>query len=271
MLEIQQRGFSIRIYEDSRPHCYKSTGIQKGLILVYNNQEVSGEGIGFGAPVVKYADKTYFASEATLSSQKIDEDLIITKKFYINSIFRFRLFGKYIKSQLLDKFTKSVSKIHRKNEKSRILLDPIFAIVRKIMGRPSDLVYSSNKGNISVSYHIGKESINIHIDMSELDKVGCEEICIMNEQSADFFRKYNDSDGNLLIDDKIPSWKMVSAEKARFADINDKISFELVRLPETKLYLGREKFEGHLAWTGFAYCISSEIDEFDYNIRLESK
>lgn len=40
MIEVHRKGFSIHIYEDSRPHYYKSVGIQKGLILVYNNQEV---------------------------------------------------------------------------------------------------------------------------------------------------------------------------------------------------------------------------------------
>ena len=92
MLEIHREGFSIRIYEDSRPHCYKSTGVQKGLILVYNNQELSGEGIGFGAPVVKYADKTYFAREASLSSQKTNGDLIITK---ISRCRIKKIFGKF--------------------------------------------------------------------------------------------------------------------------------------------------------------------------------
>jgi len=44
--------------------------LHKGLVLVLDNNEVVEEGMGFGVPVVKYHDKTYFSSSADVSIQK---------------------------------------------------------------------------------------------------------------------------------------------------------------------------------------------------------
>ncbi len=271
MIKIHREGFSVRIYEDSQPHHYKSAGIQKGLILVYNSQEVSGEGIGFGAPVVKYTDKTYFSQEALLFMPNTDNITGFTKRYKVNSVFRAKFLGRHIKSSSLYKFTNYISKIHRDHAKARTIIDPILAIIRKSMGRPADLVFASDKGEIAVTYRIYDNLINITVDTSELDKNNCVEICIMNEQGADFFRKYSDSDGLIFIGNKIPSWQKVLAERARFSDIDEKMSFELMKLPNADLYLGRELFKGHLAWTGFAYCIPPSIDSFGYNIKIGNR
>jgi hypothetical protein len=268
MIEIHRKGFSIRIYEDSRPHHYKSTGIQKGLILVYNNQEVSGEGIGFGAPVVKYSDKTYFPRDARLTVLEENGITDIVKEFEINSVFRVKIFGKHIKSQMLYSFTEFFSKIHREHKSIRWFLDIILAIVRKILGRPSDLVIASQKGKITVNYQILDDSILVRVDSTKLDKTDCEEICIMNEQGADFFRKYTDTDGVLLIDDQIPSWEKIQAKEARFSDTQDNIGFGLSNISGVSLYRGRERFDGHLAWTGFAYSVPPEMDVFEYTIKI---
>ena len=52
---------SVRLYADSRPHCMETATLHKGLVLILDNQEVIEEGMGFGLPVVKYKDKTYFS------------------------------------------------------------------------------------------------------------------------------------------------------------------------------------------------------------------
>jgi len=271
MIEVHRKGFSIHVYEDSRPHYYKSTGIQKGLILVHNDQEVSGEGIGFGAPVVKYRDKTYFPRDATLTVLEENDVTYIVKEFEINSVFRVKILGKHIKSPIFYSVTEFFSKVHREHKSIRWLLDIILAIVRKTMGHPADLVMTSQKGRITVSCQVRDDSIFVRVDSTKLDKTDCEEICIMNEQGAEFFRKYTDTDGLTLVDDQIPSWEKVQAKEARFSDIQDRIGFELSNISGVSLYLGRERFEGHLAWAGFAYAVPPEIDVFEYTIKLLGK
>lgn len=58
-------GFSVRLYEDSRPPNGKLAPLQKGVVLVHNGTETIGEGAGFGAPVLNHAGKTYYSLNAT--------------------------------------------------------------------------------------------------------------------------------------------------------------------------------------------------------------
>jgi len=44
---------------------YPSCRIQKGLILVHDNKDLSEEGVGFGVPVLKFGQKTIFPGYAS--------------------------------------------------------------------------------------------------------------------------------------------------------------------------------------------------------------
>jgi hypothetical protein len=60
-------GFSVRFYEDSRPHNGKLAPVRKGAVLVRDGNETIGEGAGFGAPVLHHGGKTYYSLNATAS------------------------------------------------------------------------------------------------------------------------------------------------------------------------------------------------------------
>ena len=47
----------------------ETASLQKGLIMVFDDQELIDEGLGFGVPVAKYDDKTYFPGSAEVSIQ----------------------------------------------------------------------------------------------------------------------------------------------------------------------------------------------------------
>lgn len=266
---IQKGKSAVRIYEDSRPHHYKSMDIQKGLILVYDGEEISGEGIGFGAPVVKYADKTYFSKDATLSVPKKSDFTSVSKVFEINGVLRRRLLGRRIDSPLFYSAGELFSRIHRECKRLRKPVTALSACFRKYLQQQIDLIRTHSKGRIAISYQIYADSILVRVDASQLDKTDCKEICIMNEQGAGFFRKYTDTDGFVFTDNQIGAWEKVEAKEAYFSDLKEQVRFGLFNIADATLYSGREEVAGYLAWAGFAYSVPPGRDKFEYSIRVQ--
>jgi hypothetical protein len=49
---------------------YPACRIQKGLVLVHENKDLSEEGIGFGVPVLRFGHETIFPGDACVSTEK---------------------------------------------------------------------------------------------------------------------------------------------------------------------------------------------------------
>jgi hypothetical protein len=101
----------VRLYSYCRPTCLETGGLQKGLVLLLDGKELIEEGVGFGLPVVKYEDKTFFSGSAQLSVDTSGSSQEITKTYRMDTISRKKLSnGYYIDDGLYSfvrkKFTK---------------------------------------------------------------------------------------------------------------------------------------------------------------------
>lgn len=244
--------------------------LQKGLVLVFDGAELIEEGIGFGVPVVKYRNKTYFSSSAYCSIDENESGFSVTKLFVLDTISRKRV-GKssYVNDELY-RF------LHKLFEKAYLGSERFFPFFGKVMelrqgvGIKTKFIRVEPKGAIAVKFSIQPSFIEVQVDLSGLDKVGCEEILVLNEQGSTFFREYTDSEGLRLCDAKIGAWAEVRAKDASLSYMKGSLAFGLEKRDDSLLFRGWEKTRGRFAWTGLSYSLPLQLSVFDYVIRLKN-
>ena len=259
-----------RLYQDSRPCSLEVAPLQKGLVLVHDGEELIEEGVGFGVPVVKYRDKTYFSSSAYCSTHENESGFVITKLYVLDTISRKSVGRSFY---LNDGFYRFLHKHFEKAYLESKQFSPVFSKVmelRQMLGIQTKFLKVEPKGTVAVKFSIHPTSLEIQVDLSGLDKVGCEEILVLNEQGATFFREYADSEGLNLYDGKIGAWNEVKAKDASLSCIKGSLAFGLEKRDDSLLFRGWEKTSGRFAWTGLSYSLSPRLSLFKYVIRLKN-
>lgn len=261
----------VRVYEDSSPQCLEISPLQKGLILVYDNLELIEEGAGFGTPVVKYSNKTYFSSSAKIMIQEKGKKCVILKTFALDTITRKRI-GKnpHIDNKTYRIFNKLFNEFYL-NYRTLYLFFNFLMEFRQTFGFQTDFIKVKSKGKIEIKYELDEKKINVVADFRGLEKADCKEILILNEQGASFFTIYSDGNGQTLSKEQIGAWKKVNAERASLSDDNQMLKFTLHDLKSVALFRGREKTKKRFSWSGLSYSISPNYIDFHYSIELSEK
>jgi hypothetical protein len=123
-----------------------------------------------------------------------------------------------------------------------------------------------SKGKVTVTYVVDKSHIMVKADFKKLEKSGLQKIFMLNEQGTEVFRRYTDSLGTELRDDKIGAWDVTGSEWACLQSLRGEIGFRLWKVKNGVLRGGREFLEGSLDWVGLDYEISRKSDVFEYVI-----
>jgi hypothetical protein len=268
-LKVNDR-ICVRLYRDSRPWFLEVAPLHKGLVLLFDGKELVEEGMGFGAPVVKFKDKTYFSSSASCSFSKTEDGFDLTKSFVLDTISRKRLGdATYLNEGVYRVF-------HRLFEMVYLGHTSLFPFFNKIMELrhalkvQTEFVKVTNRGTIGVNYSVRSDSVEVRVDLTGLEKVGCENILILNEQGSTFFRQYSDSEGLSLNDAQIGPWSEVKTKEAYLSYLAGAFRFGLEVRDKTLLFRGWEKTKGRFAWAGLSYCLSPQQSFFDYVIKFEN-
>ncbi len=262
-------GISLLVREPEREiDDYPSCRIQKGLILVHDNKDLSEEGVGFGVPVLKFGQKTIFPGNGCVTIRKDEDRTFINIDYDLNLAEMIYIKGRRIESKIFYKIIESLSRLHRKYPFSRKLLMRGSIAVRRAFAIETRFEETAPAGSIKVEYNIGADGI-IHVsaDMSTV-KTGCTEVIIMNEQGAGYFDTCCDSKGILLTGNEIGSWRETFSDEVSFIDSDNNIAFTLSRIRESRMFFGRELVANRLAWSGLAYSLSPHRSNFAYNIRI---
>ncbi len=259
---------SLRLYSDTRPHSKHIAGLQKGLIIVYKGRELVGEGTGFGVPVARYDDRTYFSRSSKIRVFEERERTTALKQFNLDTIYELRLRKTRIENRTMRTVARRLAELYEKHKHWRPVLQQGFL---NRVGMRDAFVQTEPAGTVTVTYRIESSHVHIEVDMKLLNKNRLQKVCILNEQGSKHFRKYSDSQGEVLLDGHIGAWDCVEAEWACIMSESGQVGFRLWRVDDTTLCRGRESAGNAYDWVGLDYELGPERTRFEYDIEVFGK
>ena len=254
-----------RVYSSTRPHNKKIADLQKGLTLVVNGAETVGEGTGFGLPVLEYSCETLFSASSTVEVSDLFGRRVIVKQFNMNRVARNSLRNITLENHAARSLIDHLSTLYQNHPRFRFLT--LKDLTGKI-GIRKAFLETTPKGNITVTYAIDKTSVTVEADFTKVQPRGLQKIFMLNEQSAQFFRKYIDSQGTELFDEKIGAWGVTDSEWACIKNMGSGLGFRLWKVEDSMLRRGREFLRGSLDWVGLDYEVNPTCDNFSYVIDI---
>jgi hypothetical protein len=260
-LQLTDR-LSVRLYRDCRPSCLETGALQKGLVLLLDGEELIEEGVGFGVPIVKYEDKTFFSSTADVSIQKTGSAFLITKIFTLDTV-SLKKFGRA-------PLRKTFQSLYLKHKK----LNPLFnkaMELRDLANIKTEFVTVKPRGTVTINYDCQPSAINIQADFSKVALKKCREVLVLNEQGSSVFQRYVDSDGLNLLGQKIGAWETVTANQGTLQNAKGVVSFSLHNVRGAALLRGWERTRKRFSWAGLSYSMRPNNNTFEYSIVLNLK
>jgi hypothetical protein len=262
---------SVRAYFDCRPHCMETAPLQKGLVLMLDDKELIEEGIGFGVPVVKYEDKTYFSALAKLSMQKSRSSRILRKTYLLDAVSRKKVGQEsYINDDFYSLVHKTFEKLYLHNKRISPFLNKIMEL-RDLARIRTEFEKVDPRGIVIVNYEVTSSIIKISVDFSNLTLNNCQEVLVLNEQGSTIFEKYADTSGIKLVGKNIGAWDTVTANQASLLNGNEQLAFSLQRVKGATLFRGWEKTRNRFSWAGLSYSLCPNHGTFEYAIHLDMR
>ena len=243
--------------------------LQKGLVLVYDGVELVEEGMGFGVPVAIYRDEPYFSSTAQCRIYENGGRKTLEKSFAMDTVSRKRIGEEaYFNGGLYSIFHRIFHAVYTLNLPLTSVFERFIASASAV-GFNTEFVRVKPRGFVTLRYALQGDSVLFEASFDHLEKCGCEQVVLLNEQGADFFERYFDSSGQTLNSSEIGAWQPVRACEATLHNSREKIGFSLRSQPNAVLLRGREAIKGRYSWVGLSYSLRSLKKTFKYFVRLE--
>jgi hypothetical protein len=241
--------------------------LQKGLVLLVNGLEVVEEGAGFGVPIAKYSDATYFSRTATVYVEEQNQIFKEIKKvFLLDSVSKKQVHGASVNDSLYSVLHAAFEKAYIHRRKMRSVFDWIMRL-RKTIGVETHFADAPPHGQVTVTFHCYPDQIRVSADFSKLDAANCREILLLNEQGATFFRRFRS--GNKVSEGtEIGAWTKVDAARGEYSDTRERILFSVEKKDGATLYCGWEQVKDRFSWAGMTFSLNPKTSTFNYAIQL---
>ncbi len=266
-------GISLQITSGTNHDSPYPTGkMQKGLVLFCDGDDLSEEAVGFGVPILKRGLQTVFPGEVELIPAADDPATRLTARFKLNLEEKIARPGSgNVTNRLVYASKNTLAGMIRGMPALRRLLTNTSNLLRATFGWQTTYEPTGYSTNVTLTYSIDPGSGRIHIELKSVESIpdGITEIILMNEQGAQHFDQYQDSDGRVKQGDQIGCWDEVSTQSAAFMSSSPRISFSLPQVKGAKLFLGRELIGTRLAWSGFGYTFPPILDHFNYDVTVK--
>jgi hypothetical protein len=245
---------------------YPSSRIAKGLVLAWEDEDLSAEGVGFGLPVFKFEKETVFPGSCRWRVRREREIAVVEAGYELNLTGRLMKGGKRIDRQIVYRVREYLSSVHRKHPKLRRRFMSASEALRRRFLLEDIFEEIPSAGLVELIYRV--EGCSIHVGLQAQKSEGCPAVVFMNEQGASYFDAYRDSDGLCLEGSAIGSWDEIRAQEASFLNRKHRIAFTLGKTGGTRMFRGREWTARRLNWAGIACLLPPGTERFEYSIQL---
>jgi hypothetical protein len=250
---------------------YPTSAIQKGPVLVCGSVDLSGEGVGLGTPVAKFAHRVVFPGKVHVNEQREDSHLstwVVDYTLNLEEHVTLKT-GKSIRNDIFYRLTEWFAGLHKAIPISRNLIEYCNRALRFMWGLSTTFETTPSAGSVRVAYTADRRYGVLHVraDASRLNKTGCTEVILLNEQDGRLFDRYSDSNGD-LVGKEIGTWEKTDSDCVTLSDSSHNISLAFRSVAHSTMYRGREVAQGRLSWTGVAYVIPPRCADFEYEIKI---
>jgi len=255
------------------PEPYPTSSLQKGLLLLDGGQELGGEGVGFGVPVLKRGARAVFPGSAEVTERR-GSSPTVTLVYVLDRVER--LGGRrrsIVFLRPLDWAREAFALLYRRVPPLRRALLAASNGVRWLLRVHTRFEPIEPVARVAVTYSLPRTGeLLVRADLAELPR-SVTEVVFMNELDAGAFDRWIGDDGRTAVGAGIGAWNEAGEGWSRFLDAERRVSFACdgrpdENVPRVRLFRGREQARGRLAWAGFGYTLPPGPDGFSYAVRF---
>lgn len=253
-----------------------SHGLARGLLVFWNDVNLTIEGMGIGSVAVREPTCTYFSR----SWDDVAEGHMIRRTFHIDTRMSWSIFGK-ISPYLTQWIESAIGAYMQLPSFQRILMLPVLPLRRVLSIHPVFETVPSH-GQVIMTYIVTDGQVAVQARIHSLTKAGSV-ICLLNELSAEWF---TNAVRNETIVPPPPAWERITPKNPpaslydpvhgiRFTLLFPSASASIMSSVESNIFWGREH-TGDLCWAGFCLELGPldgqhDIVEARYSITIDGE